>query len=96
LAAPYRGPIIPRGTAGTTVVCRSAVAHKRLRLLADGRGRAHAHDRVADGTRQLVFEPLTLLEKLAGAGASAAAFAVCPCGPNVPTCGAIAICGSVG
>ena len=44
---------------------RPAVAQDRLRLLADGRIVLTLKTAWADGTRQLVFEPLTLLEKLA-------------------------------
>jgi hypothetical protein len=44
---------------------RPAVAQDRLRLLADGRIVLTLETAWADGTRQLVFEPLTLLEKLA-------------------------------
>ena len=44
---------------------RPAVAEDRLRLLADGRIVLTLKTAWADGTRQLVFEPLTLLEKLA-------------------------------
>jgi len=45
--------------------CRPAVAQDRLRLLDDGRIVLTLKTAWADGTRQLVFEPLTLLEKLA-------------------------------
>ena len=41
------------------------MAQDRLRLLADGRIVLTLKTAWADGTRQLVFEPLTLLEKLA-------------------------------
>jgi len=44
---------------------RPAVAQDRLRLLDDGRIVLTLKTAWADGTRQLVFEPLTLLEKLA-------------------------------
>jgi hypothetical protein len=44
---------------------RPAVAQDRLRLLADGRVVLTLKSPWADGTRQLLFEPLTLLEKLA-------------------------------
>jgi hypothetical protein len=44
---------------------RPAVAQDRLRLLADGRIVLTLKSAWADGTRQLLFEPLTLLEKLA-------------------------------
>jgi hypothetical protein len=44
---------------------RPAVAQDRLRRLADGRVVLTLKSAWADGTRQLLFEPLTLLEKLA-------------------------------
>jgi len=44
---------------------RPAVAQDRLRLLDDGRIVLTLKTAWADGTRQLLFEPLTLLEKLA-------------------------------
>jgi len=44
---------------------RPAVAQDRLRLLEDGRIALTLKTAWADGTRQLVFEPLELLEKLA-------------------------------
>jgi hypothetical protein len=44
---------------------RPAVAQGRLRLLDDGRIVLTLETAWADGTRHLVFEPLTLLEKLA-------------------------------
>ena len=44
---------------------RPAVAQDRLRLLDDGRIVLTLKTAWADGTRQLVFEPLELLEKLA-------------------------------
>jgi Putative transposase len=44
---------------------RPAVAQDRLRLLDDGRIALTLKTAWADGTRQLVFEPLELLEKLA-------------------------------
>jgi Putative transposase len=44
---------------------RPAVAHDRLRLLDDGRIVLTLKTAWADGTRQLMFEPLDLLEKLA-------------------------------
>jgi Putative transposase len=44
---------------------RPAVAQDRLRLLADGRVVLTLKSAWTDGTRQLLFEPLTLLEKLA-------------------------------
>ena len=44
---------------------RPAVAQDRLRQLADGRVVLTLKSPWADGTRQLLFEPLTLLEKLA-------------------------------
>jgi hypothetical protein len=44
---------------------RPAVAQDRLRLLADGRIVLTLKSAWTDGTRQLLFEPLTLLEKLA-------------------------------
>jgi len=44
---------------------RPAVAQGRLRLLDDGRIVLTLKTAWADGTRHLVFEPLTLLEKLA-------------------------------
>ena len=43
----------------------AAVAQDRLRLLTDGRVVLTLKTAWADGTRQLIFEPLTLLEKLA-------------------------------
>ena len=42
-----------------------AVAQDRLRRLDDGRMVLTLKSPWADGTRQLLFEPLTLLEKLA-------------------------------
>jgi hypothetical protein len=44
---------------------RPAVAQDRLRLLSDGRVVLTLKSAWADGTRHLIFEPLTLLEKLA-------------------------------
>jgi hypothetical protein len=44
---------------------RPAVAQDRLRFLADGRVVLTLKSAWTDGTRQLLFEPLTLLEKLA-------------------------------
>ena len=44
---------------------RPAVAQDRLRLLADGHIVLTLKSAWTDGTRQLLFEPLTLLEKLA-------------------------------
>ncbi len=44
---------------------RPAVAQDRLRLLTDGRVLLTLKTAWADGTRHLIFEPLTLLEKLA-------------------------------
>jgi hypothetical protein len=44
---------------------RPAVAQDRLRLLVDGRVALTLKSAWSDGTRQLVFEPLVLLEKLA-------------------------------
>ena len=44
---------------------RPAVAQDRLRLLSDGRVMLTLKTAWADGTRQLLFEPLELLEKLA-------------------------------
>jgi hypothetical protein len=44
---------------------RPAVAQDRLGLLADGRAVLTLKAAWADGTRQLVFEPMELLEKLA-------------------------------
>jgi len=44
---------------------RPAVAQDRLRLLADGRVVLTLKSAWTEGTRQLLFEPLTLLEKLA-------------------------------
>jgi Putative transposase len=44
---------------------RPAVAQDRLRLLSDGRVVLRLKSASADGTRHLIFEPLTLLEKLA-------------------------------
>jgi len=44
---------------------RPAVAQDRLRLLADGRVVLTLKSAWTDGTRRLLFEPLTLLEKLA-------------------------------
>ncbi|HEY7686870.1 MAG TPA: transposase [Gemmatimonadales bacterium] len=44
---------------------RPAVAQDRLRVLADGRVVLTLKSAWTDGTRQLLFEPLTLLEKLA-------------------------------
>ena len=44
---------------------RPAVAQDRLRLLDDGRVMLTLKSAWADGTRQLLFEPLELLEKLA-------------------------------
>jgi Putative transposase len=44
---------------------RPAVAQDRLRLLTDGRVVLTLKSPWADGTRHLIFEPLTLLEKLA-------------------------------
>jgi hypothetical protein len=44
---------------------RPAVVQDRLRLLADGRVVLTLKSARTDGTRQLLFEPLTLLEKLA-------------------------------
>jgi len=44
---------------------RPPVAQDRLRLLDDGRIMLTLKTAWADGTRQLIFEPLTLLEKLA-------------------------------
>ena len=46
-------------------VLRPAVAQDRLRLLDDGRVLLTLKTAWADGTRHLIFEPLTLLEKLA-------------------------------
>jgi putative transposase len=42
-----------------------AVAQNRLRLLTDGRAVLTLKTAWADGTRHLIFEPITLLEKLA-------------------------------
>ena len=56
--------ITPR-SAYCRYLLRPAVAQDRLRLLADGRVGLTLKTAWADGTRQLVFEPLTLLEKLA-------------------------------
>jgi Putative transposase len=44
---------------------RPSVAQDRLRLLTDGRVLLTLKTAWADGTRHLIFEPLTLLEKLA-------------------------------
>jgi hypothetical protein len=49
---------------------RAAVAQDRLRQLDDGRVVLTLKSPWADGTRQLLFEPLTLLEKLADSPAA--------------------------
>jgi hypothetical protein len=65
---PLRAAVVSglvNGARGAFGSVRPPVAQDRLRLLADGRVVLTLKSAWTDGTRQLVFEPLTLLEKLA-------------------------------
>jgi hypothetical protein len=65
-----RAPRIAIGWSNYRYLLRPAVAQDRLQLRDDGRIVRAPKTSWADGTRQLVFESLELLEKLAARGAA--------------------------
>ena len=64
-----RVPRLPPDRAGLEPLCRYILrppfAHERLRLRSDGRIALELKTAWHDGTRELLFEPLELLERLA-------------------------------